>query len=197
MIWMIFAVAAVKDWFVKQIDFITVFLNEILEETIYMILSIKYAEENLICKLNQKLYRLKQSFRIWYDMLTAFLKKIDFTVSNWDTDLWYHKDKKIYLTIYVDNIKLIESDESMLDSICEQIAKRFDINKLNETHHYLEMKMIQDQEWKQIQLSQKIYIKNLLIQYEMKCCHSRSMLMIDNLQITDKSVDDKDFIHKY
>ena len=46
--------------------------------------------------------------------------------------------------IYIDDIKLIELNESMLDSICEQIAKRFDINKLNETHHYLEMKMMQD-----------------------------------------------------
>ena len=46
--------------------------------------------------------------------------------------------------IYVDNIKLIEPDESMLDSICEQIAKRFDINKLSKTCHYLEMKMTQD-----------------------------------------------------
>ena len=35
------------------------------------------------------------------------------------------------------------------------------------------------------------------MQYEMKYCHSRSTLMIDNLQITDKSVDDKNFIHKY
>ena len=143
---MIFIITAVKDWFVKQIDFITVFLNEILEETIYMILSIRYVKENLICKLNQELYRLKQSFRIWYDMLMTFLKKIDFTASNWNTGLWYHKDKKIYLMIYIDDIKLIELDESMLDSICEQIAKRFDINKLNETCHYLEMKMTQDQE---------------------------------------------------
>src|SRR5438034_4943518 len=115
-----------------------------------MISSTEYAEENLVCKLNQELYRLKQSFRIWYDMLTAFLKKIDFTASNWDAGLWYHKDKKIYLMIYIDNIKLIGLDESMLDSICEQITKRFDINKLSKTCHYLEMKMMQDQEQKQI-----------------------------------------------
>ena len=31
----------------------------------------------------------------------------------------------------------------------------------------------------------------------MKCCHSRSTSMIDNLQITDKPVNDKNFIHKY
>ena len=48
--------------------------------------------------------------------------------------------------IYIDDIKLIELNESMLDFICEQIAKRFDINKLSEMHHYLEMKMTQDQE---------------------------------------------------
>ena len=71
---MIFTVTAVQDWHVKQINFITAFLNELLSETVYMIQSIDYKEEsNLICKLNQDLYDLKQSSRIWYKTLTDFL----------------------------------------------------------------------------------------------------------------------------
>ena len=56
---MIFAVAAAKGWFIKQIDFITAFLNRVLEEINYMIPPIKYEEEDLICKINQDLYELK------------------------------------------------------------------------------------------------------------------------------------------
>jgi len=49
----------------KQIDFITAFLNELLSKTVYMIQLINYKEDlNLICKLNQDLYDLKQSSRI-------------------------------------------------------------------------------------------------------------------------------------
>jgi len=80
-IWIIFAVAAVKDWHVWQIDFITVFLNRLLHDNIYMIQSIRFKEENLIYKLNQDLYRLKQSFQIWYETLMKFLQEIDFEKS--------------------------------------------------------------------------------------------------------------------
>ena len=64
---MIFAVAAVKKWHVQQIDFITIFLNKLLHDNMHMIQSIEFEEEkrkekNLICKLNQNLYELKQSF---------------------------------------------------------------------------------------------------------------------------------------
>ena len=82
MIHMIFAVAAVWDWHVKQIDFITAFLNKLLFKIIYMIQSIDYEEEsNLICKLNQDFYNLKQSSRIWYKILTDFLQELDFMSS--------------------------------------------------------------------------------------------------------------------
>ena len=79
---MIFTVVAVWNWHVKQIDFITAFLNELLLETVYIIQSIDYEEDsNLICKLNQDFYDFKQLSRIWYKILTDFLQELDFTSS--------------------------------------------------------------------------------------------------------------------
>ena len=46
--------------------------------------------------------------------------------------------------IYVDDIKLIESDEADLDTIYQQIVKKFEIKNLDKIHHYLDMKMIYD-----------------------------------------------------
>ena len=78
----IFTVITVQNWHMKQINFITAFLNESLLKTVYMIQSINYKEDsNLICKLNQDLYDLKQSSRIWYKILTNFLQELDFTSS--------------------------------------------------------------------------------------------------------------------
>ena len=162
-----------------------------------MIPPTEYEEGDLIYKINQGLYRLKQLPKIWYDTLTAFLKELGFTTSNWNTGLWYHKEKQVYLTLYIDNIKLISPDKSKLDFICEKIANRFNIKNLSTTHHYLGMKVMQDREQKQIRLSQEVYIKDLLKQYGMKWCHPRLTPMIDNLRITDKPVDDKDFIKCY
>jgi len=90
-IWMIFAIAAIKNWHIWQIDFITVFLNELLHDNVYMIQLIRFKKENLICKLNQSLYELKQSSQIWYKTFTKFLQEIDFEKSQWDARFWFDR----------------------------------------------------------------------------------------------------------
>ena len=55
--------------------------------------------------------------------------------------------------IYVDDVKLIESDEADLDAVHQQIADRFEIKNLDKIHHYLSMKMIYDCQQQKIHLS--------------------------------------------
>ena len=81
------------------------------------------------------------------------------------------------MTFYIDDFKLIEFDEMILDLICQQISAQFDIQNLEHIHHYLEMKVKQNHEIKTIHLSQEVYIKNLLKQHEMKNCHAVSTSM--------------------
>src|SRR5438034_4645825 len=99
--------------------------------------------------------------------------------------------------IYVDDVKLIESNELNLDTVHQQIADRFKIKNLDKIHHYLDMKMIYDCQWRKIHLSQKQYIQQLLKQYDMKNCYLASTPMIFNLKITDNLIEDKQFIQKY
>src|SRR5438034_9025861 len=103
-----------------------------------------------------------------------------------------HSEKKIYLTLYVNNIKLIESDKHTLDEISCQITEYFQIMNLNQIHHYLDMKIKVDCQSQHqdltICLSQKIYIKQLLEQFSMQNCSSASISMQHNLQILDQSL---------
>src|SRR5437868_12827087 len=99
--------------------------------------------------------------------------------------------------IYIDDIKLIRSDEADLDTVYQQIVNRFEIKNLDKIHHYLDMKMIYNHQQQKIHLSQKQYIQQLLRQYEMKNCYSASMLMIFDLKITDNSVKNEQFVQKY
>ncbi len=101
------------------------------------------------------------------------------------------------MTLYVDNVKLVGPDEVILNSISQQIAAWFEIKNLDYTHHYLDMKIEQDCEKKTICLSQEIYIKKLLKQYEMKNCIMVSSPMMSNLKITDQAVKNEKFIEKY
>ena len=194
----IFAVAAVRGWHVKQIDFITAFLNGALNETVYMIQPIGYEKgQGLVCKLNQGLYGLKQSSRIWYEMLTKHLKELGFEKSQYDGGLWFHKEKGIYLTVYVDDVKLIGPDEDELDKMSKQIACRFRIKNLGHAHHYLGMKVEQNRKKKTIRLSQKVFIKELLKEYGMENCYAVSTPMRPGLKITDEPVNDSEFIERY
>src|SRR5205809_7483635 len=97
-----------------------------------------------------------------------------------------HSEKKIYLTLYVNNVKLIESDEHALDEISHQIVKHFQITNLDQVHHYLDMKIKFDHQNQTIHLSQKIYIKQLLEQFGMQDCLPASISMQHSLQILDQ-----------
>src|SRR6266480_4941466 len=103
-----------------------------------------------------------------------------------------HSEKKIYLILYIDDIKLIEPDEHIFDEINHQIAEHFQITDLSQIHHYLDMKIkIDCQSQHQdltIHLSQKIYIKQLLEQFSMQNCSLTSTSMQHSLQILDQSL---------
>ena len=99
-----------------------------------------------------------------------------------------HHKKKIYLTLYINNIKLIESDKHTLNEISHQITEHFQIMNKNQIHHYLNMKIEIDCQAQDstICLSQKIYIKQLLEQFDMQNCMPASILMMSSLQILDQ-----------
>src|SRR6266496_3399298 len=97
-----------------------------------------------------------------------------------------HFEKKIYLTLYINNVKLIESDKHILNEISCQITKHFQIMNLDQIHHYLDMKIKFDHQNQTIHLSQKIYIKQLLKQFSMQNCSLTSISMQHSLQILDQ-----------
>ena len=63
----IFALAAILNWDVKQINVKIVFLYGNVQETIYVWQFDDFSKDDIkVCKLNKTLYELKQFLRIWY-----------------------------------------------------------------------------------------------------------------------------------
>ena len=62
-----------------------------------------------MCKLNESLYGLKHTPRIWYDRIDNFLMSLGFTKSKADSNLYYkvEDDGIMILLLYVDDIFLI------------------------------------------------------------------------------------------
>nr|GFC23733.1 hypothetical protein [Tanacetum cinerariifolium] len=84
------AYAAHKNMVVYQMDVKTAFLNGNLREEVYVSQPDGFVDPdnpNHVYKLKKALYRLKQTPRAWYDMLSSFLLSQDFSKGSVDPTL--------------------------------------------------------------------------------------------------------------
>ena len=96
-------------------DVKTAFLNDNLEEEIYMMQLegfIAKKQEHMVCKLKRSIYGLKQASRSWNIRFDRAIKSFGFE-QNLDKPCVYkrHQDKVVtFLVLYVDDILLIGND---------------------------------------------------------------------------------------
>lgn len=75
----ILAISVAENLVLKQFDIKTAFLNDQLEEAIYMSQPEDYDDCNgRVCKLNKSLYGLKQASRCWHLKFTKLLQQFNF-----------------------------------------------------------------------------------------------------------------------
>ena len=84
------AIATFFGWPVDHMDFITAFLNGVIgDHTVYVEQPLGYEiGVNLVCQLQKALYELKQSPRIWYQLLHDFLISQGFTRTEADYSIF-------------------------------------------------------------------------------------------------------------
>jgi hypothetical protein len=73
----------------------------------------------MVCRLNRSLYGLKQAPRAWNHRFAAFLRSLGIVEAKSDTSLfiYHHGAETAYLLLYVDDIVLTASSESLLRRI--------------------------------------------------------------------------------
>ena len=153
-----------------QLDVITAFLNGKLDEEVYMRQPEGFVEEgNLVCRLKRSLYGLKQSPRCWNSALDAHLKKLGFLQSNSDPCIYVAAiDELMVVGVYVDNLVIgCKSDERLTD-LKRKLCSGFDMKDLGKLHHFLGLKVIQDEESGNVWIGQPAYVEKVLVRYEMK-----------------------------
>ena len=161
----IFVIVVVNDWDLKQMNVKIVFLYENIEEKIYVELSHEYFDEDRVCRLRKTLYDLKQSSRVWYNILVIFLKKHDFLLL--DVDLSVFSNDKIIIVIYVDDLLIIESSRDYIQQVKLVLHKRFDMTDMRFLCYYLSMSIERDRFNRILYLSQKTYLKKILRDHNM------------------------------
>ena len=107
------------DLKLHQIDVNIAFLNEEIDETIYMEHPKNFVigdSKSIVCKLKKSLYGLKQSTCQWYQKFYRIISSFSFAINLVDKCI-YHKfsgRKYIFLVLYVDDILLDSNDVNLL-----------------------------------------------------------------------------------
>jgi hypothetical protein len=134
--------AASYGLIVCQMDIKTTFLNEDLEEEIYMDQPNGFmvrGEERKVCKLLKYLYGLKQAPKQWPVKFDRTSTSVGFVVNEADKCVYYRHGggEGVILCLYVDEI-LIHEVKSFL-------SKSFDMKDLGEADVILNIKLIKNE----------------------------------------------------
>jgi hypothetical protein len=113
-------ISIIRELQIRHMNVVIAFLYELLDEDVYVIQSHMFEfEENeddiLVCKLKRALYDLKQTSKMWYDIIHKFLIDLNFKRSNSDHAVFIKNE--IYLAMYVDDLLLFDLNLNHLRDI--------------------------------------------------------------------------------
>jgi hypothetical protein len=107
----VISIASVMGWRIHQTDVKTTFLNAIIEEEVYKEQPHGFEvheRESHVCRFKKSLYELKKAPRAWYSRMDEYLRRMGFTKSVADPNLYFILVgvDSLILVLYVDDLFL-------------------------------------------------------------------------------------------
>jgi hypothetical protein len=139
---MVLSVALSHGWPIHQMDVNNAFLHGTLAETVYCEQPSAFVDSShldYIHCLNKSLYDLKQAPHTWYSRFASYITSIGFVGARSDTSLFIycHGADTTYLLLYVDDIMLTASFDTLLCCIIDSLHHEFSMKDLGDLHHFL------------------------------------------------------------
>ena len=165
----LFALAAERRLHAEQMDIVTAFLYGLLDEDVYVTQPEGFVEDPaLVCHLIKALYGLKQAPRVWYGVISAFLKELGLVTSEADHSVFISRDGKTYVAVYVDDLLIISDSMNLIDSMKQELGRRFKMTDLGPAQHYLGIEVVRNGD--SILLRQTTYLRKVLERFGMDKC---------------------------
>ncbi|GJT67365.1 retrovirus-related pol polyprotein from transposon TNT 1-94 [Tanacetum coccineum] len=162
---MIIAIAALRNLEIHQMDVKTAFLNEDLEEEIYMNQPegfIAPGQEGKVCRLVKSLYGLKQAPKQWHQKFDHTMLESGFKINECDKCV-YVKDisaRYVIWCLYVDDMLIVGSNDKIIRSTKDMLKSKFDMKDMGLADVILGIKIIRTQNG--LVLSQAHYVDKIL-----------------------------------
>lgn len=191
---LLLALAAKKGWEVHHMDVKSAFLNDDLEETVYVTQPegfIVEGKSHMVYKLIKALYGLKQAPRAWYSKLRKCLEKLGFEKCPYEYVVYTRRegDEVLIIAVYVDDILITGIKVSNIVRFKKQMAQKFEMSDLGKLSYYLGIEV--SREGDHIVLKQTAYAQKLLEKAGMVDCNPVKYPMEVKVQL------DKDEKGKY
>ena len=166
------AVAAVKGWFLSQLDVNNTFLHGDLIEDVYMALPPSFHSKGggVVCKLNKSLYGLKQASRQWFSKFSEALVQLGFFQSKADYLLFTRQEGEsfIALQVYVDDVLIASNDKAKVDQFKVLLDQGFQLKDSGDLKFFLGLEVARSD--KGIALCQRKYALEVLSDAGMLGC---------------------------
>ncbi|CAL1400598.1 unnamed protein product [Linum trigynum] len=187
----VFAVAAMRNWPLFQLDVKNAFLHGDLKEVIYMERPPGYTKgsADMVCKLVRSLYGLKQAPRAWFEKFHGVIVQLGFEQSQNDPSLFVRNtvDGIVVLLIYVDDMIITGSDSDGIQELKKSLHGAFKLKDLGDVSYFLGLEVQRSSQG--VFVSQKKYMADLLETAHYTDCKPVSTPMEQNLKLTRDSGD--------
>ena len=173
-------VAINDDMMLYQLDVKTAYLNAPIDCDIYLcqpkgfVVSNDNGEE-LVWKLKKSLYGLKQSGRMWYNLLHNFLVDNNFVQSMADHCVYVlgHGSQKLILIVWVDDIIIAASDVEKIEIVKGLLSARFKMKDFGKISSFLGIEFEMHNNY--IKMHQSKYAHKILNRFDMTECHPKGV----------------------
>jgi hypothetical protein len=168
------SLTASYDLIIHQINVKIAFLNEELEEEIYMDQLDGFTakgQEGKVCKLLKSLYGLKQAPKQWHEKFNKTLTSAGSVVNEADKCVYYQygEGEGVILCLYVDDILIFGSSLKVIEEVKKFLSNNFEIKDLGEADVILNIKLLREGDGGVI-LLQSHYVKKVLSRFGFSDC---------------------------
>ena len=139
--------------------------------------------EGFVCLLNMALYRLVERAYLWFGDLKATLEDFGLSQVKHDDALFYNISRSLYITVYVDDIKVFYADDATILTLKKHLQSKYKLKDIRDFTWYLGMEISRLKNGSLL-LSQRKYIYDLLIRHGIENCARTATFMINNLKFS-------------
>lgn len=158
----ILSLATIKKYTLWVLDITTAYLNSPIETDVYLCvpMGMDINESRHMLKLKRAIYGLRISAKCWYNRLLTKLKSANYRPSIYEPCLLYHQHgKRIFATIYVDDILVAAEDEETAQEFVNILEEDFTVKVSLSVSDFLRLQIEKTENG--LQIFQRDYIEQM------------------------------------